>query len=363
MAEEEQQRSEKASPWKLEQARKKGSVPKGMDFNSFLTLAVLTGTLYISGPGIFSGMLRLFAAGLGQAGLVLAPRGANALATGMLVAELRLWAGLMALLMLAGAIACLAQTGPVLSFTPIKPDFKRLNPVEGLKRFFNMKLLFDALRAVVKAALLAVVIWYFLKQSVVPLFGLMHSDVRAYPPAVLKLALQPLCWCLLALIPIVVFDIVVFDIVVSRRQFQKRMMMSRREVQDEHKQREGDPRIRSRQRALQKEVRQRSASLRRVKDADVLITNPTRLAVALKYDDAGMPAPIVLAKGAGKLAALMREMAWRHRVPVVQNRRLALALFRSSGIDQPIAADSYLDVARVLIWLRAMASRSTGARA
>lgn len=140
-------------------------------------------------------------------------------------------------------------------------------------------------------------------------------------------------------------------------------MMSRREVRDEHRQREGDPRIRSRQRALQGEVRQRSASLRRVRDADVLITNPTRLAVALKYDDAGMPAPVVLAKGAGKLAALMREMARRHQVPVVQNRRLARALFRGSGIDQPIAPDSYADVARVLIWLRAMARPTAGARA
>lgn len=358
MAEEDQQRSEKASPWKLEQARRKGSVPKGMDFNSFLALAMLTGTLFISGPRIFSGMLRLFSAGLGQAGQAMTPRGATALATGMLVAELRLWASLMALLMLAGAAGCLAQTGPVLSFAPIKPDFKRLNPVEGLKRFFNMKLLSDALRAVAKAVLLAVVIWYFLRQAAMPLSGLMHSDVRAYPPALLKLALQLLFWCLLALVPIVLFDIVM-----SRRQFLKRMMMSRREVLDEHKQREGDPRIRSRQRALQKEARQRSASLRRVREADVLITNPTRLAVALKYDDDGMPAPVVLAKGAGKLAALMREMAWRHRVPVVQNRRLARALFRSSGIDQPIAADSYHDVARVLVWLRAMAGRSSGASA
>ena len=358
MAEEEQSRSEKATPWKLKQARGKGSVPKGMDLSSFLALAVLAGTLAISGPAIFSGMLRLFAAGLGQAGAGLSPPAAGMLATGMLVAELRLWAGLAVLLMLAGAIGCVMQTGPVLSFTPIKPDFKRLNPVEGLKRFFNMKLLFDALRAVAKAVLLAAVIWYFLKHAVAELSALMNSDVRAYPLAVLRLALRLLFWCLLALIPIVLLDIVM-----SRRHFSKRMMMSRREVLDEHKQREGDPRIRSRQRALQAEARKRSSSLRRVRDADVLITNPTRLAVALKYDDASMAAPVVLAKGAGKLAALMREMAWRHQVPVVQDRRLARALFRGGDIDQPIAAESYADVARVLIWLRAMGKRGAGARA
>lgn len=318
---------------------------------------MLAGTLVISGPAIFNSMLKLFAAGLGQPGAALSAQGASMLATGMLIAELRPWAGLAVVLMVAGAIGCVMQTGPVLSFTPIKPDFKRLNPIDGLKRFFNIKILFDALRAVIKATLLGCVIWYVLKHSLAQLLALMNSDVRAYPTALLALALRLLSWSLLALIPIVLFDIVI-----SRKHFSKRMMMSRREVLDEHKQREGDPRIRSRQRALQGEARQRSASLRKVRDADVLITNPTRLAIALKYDDAGMPAPLVLAKGAGKLAALMREMAWRHQVPVVQNRRLARALFRGSAIDQPIAADCYVEVARVLIWLRAMARPAAGAR-
>lgn len=350
MAEEEQNRSEKATPWKLQQARGKGSVAKGMDLNAFVALAILAGTLYVSGPAIFNSMLHLLAGGLSQADVALSPRGASGAASGMLRAEVRLWAGLMVLLMAGGAIACIVQTGPVLSFTPLKPDFKRLNPIDGMKRFFNMKLLFDALRAAVKATLMAVLLWFFLKQAVMPLLGLMHSDVRAYPLAVLRLVLQLLSWCLIALMPVVLFDIVV-----ARRHFMKRMMMSRRELVDEHKQREGDPRIRSRQRALQKEARQRSGSLRKVKEADVLITNPTRLAVALRYDDSGMPAPVVLAKGAGKLAAMMREMAWRHQVPVVQNRRLARALFRTTGIDQPIGAETYLEVARVLIWLRATA--------
>lgn len=358
MAEEEQSRSEKATPWKLRQARAKGSVPKGVELGSFLALTVLACMLYWNGPALFSGMLRLFAAGLGQSGAMLSPRAAQVLATSMLSAGLRLWAGLAVLLMLAGAAGCLMQTGPVLSFTPITPDFKRLNPVDGLKRFFNSKLLFDTLRAVAKALLLAAAIWTVLRHSIPQLLALIQSDVRTYPMAALSLVLRLLAWCLLALIPIVLFDIAA-----SRRHFGKQMMMSRREVRDEHKQQDGDPRIRSRRRALQGEARQRSASLRRVRDADVLITNPTRLAVALKYDDAGMPAPVVLAKGAGKLASLMREMAWRHRVPVVQNRRLARALFRGSAIDQPIAADSYVDVARVLIWLRTMARTGAGARA
>lgn len=359
MAEQDQQRSEKATPWKLQQARKKGSVPKGMDLNSYISLAVLAAMLYFSGRQLFVDMQRLLAAGLSQAGQVASAAGLGPLATSMFVAHLKLWGMTFAALMAAGAMASMIQTGPVLSFTPVKPDFKRLNIAEGFKRFLNMKLVFDSLRAMLKATILAAVIWLSLEHALPTLLGLLQSDIRIYPAVLLKLVVQLLLYCLLALVPVVLLDIVL-----SRRDYMKRMMMSRREILDEHKQREGDPRIRSRQRALQKEARQRSGSLRKVKEADVLITNPTRLAIALKYDEGTMPAPVVLAKGAGQLAGLMREMAWRHQVPIVQNRRLAASLFRASALGQPIGAAFYLDVARILIWLRSgAAARRDEARA
>jgi flagellar biosynthetic protein FlhB len=358
VAEQDQQRNEKATPWKLQQARKKGSVPIGMDLNSFMALAVLTAMLYFSGRQIFTSLQRLFAAGLSHAGQATSAAGLGPLATAMLVANLKLWAATFATLMAAGALSAMVQTGPVLSFTPVKPDFKRLNFAEGFKRFFNMKLVFDSIRGVLKAAILSAVIWLFIRHALPTLLGLLQGDVRIYPAVLLRLIVQMLLCCLLALVPVVLLDILL-----SRRDYMKRMMMSRREVLDEHKQREGDPRIRARQRALQREARQRSGSLRKVKEADVLITNPTRLAIALKYDEGTMPAPVVLAKGAGQLAGLMREMAWRHKVPIVQNRRLAGALFRASGLDQPITASFYLDVARILIWLRSRtAMRPAGAR-
>ena len=355
MADQDQQRNEKATPWKLQQARKKGSVPKGMDLSSFVALAVLTAMLYFSGRQIFTDLQRLFAAGLSQAGQATSSAGLGPLATAMLVANLKLWASTFTALMAAAALSTVVQTGPVLSFTPVKPDFKRLNFAEGFKRFFSMKLVFDSIRTVLKAAILSAVIWLFIRHALPTLLGLLQGDIRIYPAVLLKLLVQMLLCCLLALVPVVLLDILL-----SRRDYMKRMMMSRREVIDEHKQREGDPRIRARQRALQREARQRSGSLRKVKEADVLITNPTRLAIALKYDEGTMPAPVVLAKGAGQLAGLMREMAWRHKVPIVQNRRLAASLFRTSGLDQPIAASFYLDVARILIWLRSRTAMRLG---
>ncbi len=357
MADEDQLRNEQPTPWKLEQARKRGSVPRGQDLNSFLSLLVLLAVLYFAGAQLVKQSLHLAAAALGLDFSRLPPNDPLALPLALFESHLRLWGGLLALLMVCGALACLLQSGPVFSFTPIKPDFKRLNFVEGFKRFFNLKLLFDALRTVLKAGLLALAVFWFVRHAMPNLLALSHGEVRQFAPALLKLVMQLLGLCLLLLVPVVALDIVV-----SRRDYHKRMRMSRREMQEEHKQREGDPRIRARQKSLQKEGRQRSASLRRVKEADVLITNPTRLAIALRYDARSMDAPLVLAKGAGQLAGLMREMAWRHQVPVVQNRSLARQLFRHAALEQPIPAICFAAVARILVWLQARSGSLPPAR-
>lgn len=144
--------------------------------------------------------------------------------------------------------------------------------------------------------------------------------------------------------------ITMIDVLYTRWDFSKRMRMSRREIRDEHKRREGDPRIKTRLRELQRETLKRSQSLGKVKDADVLITNPVHLAVAIKYDREKIDAPLVIAKGAGFLAAKMREVAHHHRVPVVENKLLARALFFHTGIDQAVPVEHYSVMAKIIFW-------------
>jgi flagellar biosynthesis protein FlhB len=132
------------------------------------------------------------------------------------------------------------------------------------------------------------------------------------------------------------------------------MRMSRKEVTDEHKQREGDPRIRQKIRELQREMLKRASGLGKIRDADVLITNPRRLAIALQYKRGEMAAPKIVAKGAGELADHIRSMARRHRIPIVENRKLARALFRDSGIEQPLKEKYFPEVARILVWADAL---------
>jgi len=144
------------------------------------------------------------------------------------------------------------------------------------------------------------------------------------------------------------------DIGYTRWDYGKKMRMSRREVRDEHKQREGDPRIRSRLRQLRAEMLKQSRALRSVRDADVLITNPTHLAVALSYKHGDMPAPKMLAKGAGNMAAKMREIARRRNIPVVENPPLARAIYKRLKTGEFLPEDLYPATAKILLWVYSM---------
>jgi flagellar biosynthesis protein FlhB len=150
------------------------------------------------------------------------------------------------------------------------------------------------------------------------------------------------------------------DFTYSRREFNRKMRMSHRELKDEHKNREGDPRIRARLRELRREALRRSMAVRKTAGADVLLTNPTHVAVALRYIDSEMASPQMVAKGAGPMAAVMRQIAARHRIPVVQSPPLARALFHDLQVDQHVPPTHYADVARILVWVFAMRQRNMG---
>jgi flagellar biosynthetic protein FlhB len=224
----------------------------------------------------------------------------------------------MAAVVLAAIVGNMMQTGAILSMEPAKPDFDRLNPVNGFKKVFSMRALFDGARAIVKLALLSLVVWHALER-LVPEFFLL----AALPPAGMARMIVDAAASTGLKVGLILGLIAMADYAFVRREFHKKMRMSRRELKDENKNREGDPRIRARLRELRREALRRSMAVSRTKEADVLLTNPTHLAVALRYVHGEMQAPQLIAKGAGSLAAKMREIAARHRIPVVQNPPLA----------------------------------------
>jgi flagellar biosynthesis protein FlhB len=240
------------------------------------------------------------------------------------------------------------KIGPVCTFQPLKPKGERINPIAGFKRVFNKKMLFDAFKSVLKLLILGSVAVAFFFALWPRLPEAESADTGIVQQWVGQNALTLLFRLGLALVLIGLLDLLY-----TRSKFKEDMMMSRRELKEEVKRREGDPLVRAKLRELQRENLKQAASMKRVPEADVLITNPEHLAIALRYERGSMGAPVLLAKGADSWAADMRAMARRHGIPIYERRKLARMLFRQGQLGAPIPADSYLDVARIYAELEA----------
>jgi len=344
-----QDRQHAATPHKLETARKQGKLAKSPDVVATIVLAV--GFLYMTWQGwsTWQAQFRLDRALLLQIPSVATspnliwPLVSTAVRETMLLA-----APFLVSLVLAALLGNVIQNRPVLSMDPLSPDWQRLNPVTGLQRLLTVRTLFLALRAMLKLGLLGVTAYLVVRDQI---HGYLHlssmpaaSVIRRLLDATASLGLHLVA--MLALIALV-------DLIYSRREFAKNMRMSSRELKDEFKSREGDPRIRGRLRELRRDLLRRSLAVRNTRRADVLITNPTHVAIALRYVHGEMTSPQLIAKGRGFMAATMRAIAMKHGIPIVQNPALARALYRDLAIEQHVRPDLYAEVARIIVWVYA----------
>lgn len=356
MSEQDLDRNEAATPFKLQKAREQGQTARSADMVS--SVVFLAAMLYLAAQasGLSESILRLAQSALvqaakGHAASALWPLAAN-LASAAAVALLPFFL----LLPLVAILAAMAQTGMVFSLVPLQMDFKRINPASGFKRLFSARTLFDGARACLKLAVLVGVAVLVLRTLLPQFPGIALMPGGAF----LHMLLQDLGDLGLRMaVALVVVSAV--DLLYTRGEFGRNMRMSRRELKDEYRNREGDPRIRSRLRELRRELLKRSQSLKNTRSADVVLTNPTHYAVALRYVHGEMAAPRVVAKGAGQLAAAMREIAARHHVVVVQNPPLARKLFRETAIDEYIPASFHAEVARIIVWVFALRQQRAAA--
>lgn len=353
MAEQDLDRNETATPFKLEKARERGQAAKSTDVVSAVVFAVAVvffawrGEALLQEQFFFDRALLIEASRFEPTGASLWP-----LIKHMLVATVQLMTPFFIALMLAAIIANMAQTGPMLSAEPVKMDWNRINPTNGLKRVFSMRTLFDAARACIKLALLGVAAYWSLSALLPQFYGLASLTSQGFIKTLLadlaKLGFQ---------MALILGVLAILDFIFTKREFAKKMRMSRRELKDEFKHREGDPRIRARMREIRREMLKKSLALKKTKGADVLITNPTHIAIALKYEPSGMSSPQLVAKGSGKMAAAMREIAAKHGIPVVHNPPLARRMYREMQVEQFVPSAIYAEVARIIVWVFAMRER------
>lgn len=354
--EQEQSRTEEATAYKLEQARKKGMVARSLEVSTLSAMAAFTAYLWVFGAGMASQIQGLAARALAQApSLAFGPQELWIWSTAVAGRMAHLVLPLMLLLVAVAVLSIVLQIGFVFSVHSLKPDFTRLNPANGFKRIFSLQTVYETGKSVLK-----LVVYCALSCFVVAAAALYATGVATDPRAVAELleerSVRLLFWLIGAMTLFAALDLVFV-----RRQYAKKMMMSRRELREEMRQREGDSRIKQRRRQLAQELLKRSRSMRQLRGADVLVTNPTHYAVALRYDARVMLAPQVVSKGSGDFALRLRRLAFVYGVPVIEDRKLARALFFKVVLDSLIPEKYFRQTAA--IYLRLRAAREAGAAA
>ncbi|MCW8877913.1 MAG: EscU/YscU/HrcU family type III secretion system export apparatus switch protein [Kangiellaceae bacterium] len=343
---EEQDKTEEATPYKLEQARKKGQVAKSMEINSLASLSIfclVSFALFSVMSDSVTQMMRRYLIGAGQ--LEIDNNSTIELFLESSINMITVFSPILGALIIIGIVVTMMQTKPVFSTEALKPNFSKLNPVSGFKRLFSIKMLFELVKTCLKLTAIGVLIYLGVEFIMPDLLSTRYLHANKLDDFWFSSFLT----AGLALIAILI-PFAILDLIFSKKEYAKKMRMSKREVKEEAKRRDGDPEVRKKRKQIQNELLKRTSSISNVKDSDVIITNPTHYAVALKYQPGKMIAPVVVAKGSDILADKIRRVAIEHSIPIKRQPALTRKIFKETEIDQPILEENYAEVAPIFRW-------------
>lgn len=343
------EKSEKATPKKLKDARKKGQVAKSQDFPAALTFVTsmlvtlaLGGFLFKNLAGFIIHMFRAVSQDVdlsNTAGGYLS----QALMT-IFVSSIPI----MGVVTLIGVLTNFLVIGPVFSVQAMKFDLKKLNPVEGLKQKFKIKTFVELLKSLFKITGAALIIFLVIWNSVPHILATVAMPVLASAAL-----LEDFLRTIVIRVGIFFLAIAVFDLSFQKKQFSKEMKMEKFEVKQEYKDTEGDPHIKGRRKQISQEMAYQEGPSA-AKRARAIITNPVHLAIALAYDEEKDPAPFILTMGQGPIADRIIKIGNEEQIPIMRNVELAQDLFNRGAIEQYIPEDTYKVVAEILKWIAAL---------
>ena len=341
-----QERTEQATPKRLEEARKKGQIPRSRDLSTAAVTLVGGAALYLLGGQITGQMAEMMRRSLALSRDEATDASHMLPALGKVAAEgLWLSAPVLGAITLAAIIAPLALGGWSFSGQAMMPQFSRMNPIEGVKRMFALRSLIELTKAMAKFGVVAIIAAIVLWNDATTLMALGREPLQQAIGHAVQISGKALL-----LISAGLLIIAGIDVPYQLWQYAKQMRMSREEIREEYKESEGSPEVKGRIRQLQQQLA-RQRMMQEVPKADVVVTNPTHFAVALKYDEKRMRAPIVVAKGADEIAAKIREVAGEHKVPIFEAPPLARVLWRNVDIGDEIPATLYIAVAQILTYV------------
>ena len=255
----------------------------------------------------------------------------------------------------AGIVSNIMQFGFLFSPEAFSPKLSKFNPISGIKKLFSLRSFIELVKSLIKITFVGGIAYLTIKTELKTIPTLMQMDVK---DIISFIGITSFKICLYVSMALII--LAVLDFAYQKYEHIKNLKMTKQEVKDENKQTEGDPQIKARIRSIQIEMSRRRM-MESVPEADVVITNPTHLAIALKFDSEKMIAPKIVAKGAGKIAERIREIADENYVPIVENKLLAQTLFKITEIGDYIPAELYQAVAEVLAYVYRLKGMRTGA--
>ena len=342
------EKTEEPTDKKIEDARKEGNVPKSQDTSGVITLFVAILAVLMLFPFIADHMTNLFKYYFSLVGTPLTKPFMLDVAIVTFKEILLMVIPLALAVAISGVIAGLAQFGFLFTTKPLIPDFKKLDPIKGAKNLFSLKKVIEGVRITFKAYTTLgvgfIFFFFFIEElPTVALFNL-HDQLDWLKDKMILIALVML---------LVIFVFALIDIIIVRKQYFDGLKMSKQEIKDEMKSLEGDPLIKSKIKQKQMEI-SRQRMMAEVPNADVVITNPTHYAVAIKYDEEKTRAPVIVAKGMDNMAQQIKKIARENNVHIVQNPPLARSLYAEVEVEKPIPEALFGAVAEVLAYVYKM---------
>ncbi|MBN1547784.1 MAG: flagellar biosynthesis protein FlhB [Syntrophaceae bacterium] len=355
MAEEDQgqERTEQATPKRRDEAREKGQVAVSREVASAVVLGASLIYFYFGAGHLMEGISEIMKSAFRDSGhTILTPQNIQPLAMTFIYKVFILIFPLLLAVFLAGFLANVLQVGFLVSWEATKPKLSKIDPIKGFKRLFSLRSLVELVKSLLKITVVSLIAYLVIVRELPALFPLADQSTWGMLMFIGRIAFRIMmmtCFILLVM--------ALLDYLYQRWEFEKSIRMSRQEIKEEFKHTEGDPLIKSRIKRLQREIA-RKRMMANIPKADVIITNPTHLAIAIRYDQDNMNAPIVLAKGAGYVAEKIREIAAKHQIPIVENKPVAQVLYKITNIGDMIPADLYRAVAEILAYVYRLKEKS-----
>jgi flagellar biosynthetic protein FlhB len=339
-----EERTESATPKRRQKVRSEGKVCKSRDLGAAVEILTGLAVLLLWGPWTVDNLLGYFRESLSLLGekTLFQAGWQYRLGISSIWAYFGSWL-LLGILIAAAIIAVTVyQVGWVITFQPFKFDLSRMNPISGMKKIISLRSLVELLKGLVKASLFALVLYVALRDKLPSVVYAMQ-----FPMEEGLLTFWDMLWDLSMRLALMFLVIGLIDYGYQKWDFEKSIRMSKQEIKDEYKQMEGDPQVKKKIRQKQRELA-RKRMMSSVPKADVVITNPTTLALALLYERELMAAPQVVAKGRGLVALKIREIAEENGVPVIENKPLARALYEAVEVGDEVPENLYRGVAEIL---------------